>query len=451
MVAGGVQPRVVAGLWTAYLVSLPFHRMWTLSGLGTTLQPPELLFLALAPAAVVLWWRGEVRWRLSPIDLGVAAWVLANLLALGATWRGSNAPHSVAVTEVTGSLYLAALYAVVRMTATRELLTRFPSVFTWSASIAAVVGIVWFVLSWLGVTTRLAILAQTPIPYLRYTPRALGFTAHPGMLASILVLGVLLHVGRVDGRWRRRDAGVLLLLLAGLALTVSKTMVCLVAGLAVLLGMARSGTTSRRVRRTATAVWVTVALVFMTATHILPIRESAVGAFQAAQIVAGAPLTRVRWSTESWVLMPTTYVFNNHASWLAVTRTWPWGVGPGRHNAFVEILRREQEFPQTIRFTDPHSTYFGAAAELGTAGLVALLLLLSTVGLTIVRLARDASTPRWVAASYAGAGAVFLIEAVATDLMSCRHYWWLIAVMASCEMYAMRAPPSATSVKTPVR
>ena len=210
MVASGVQLRVVAGLWTAYLVSLPFHRIWTLPWLGTKLQPPELLFLALAAAAVGLWWRGELGWRFSSIDAGVTAWSLASLLALGVTWRGGGVSHAVAVTEVAGSIYLAALYAVVRMTATRELLMRFASVFTWSAAIAALVGMVGFGLSRLGVTTRLATVAETPIPYLGSAPRAVGFTAHSGMLASILVLAVLLHIGHVGGRWRRRDAGVML-------------------------------------------------------------------------------------------------------------------------------------------------------------------------------------------------------------------------------------------------
>ena len=63
-----------------------------------------------------------------------------------------------------------------------------------------------------------------------------------------------------------------------------------------------------------------------------------------------------------------------------------------------------------------------------------VLLLLSTLGITIVRLTRDGSIPRWMAASYAGAGAAFLIEAIATDLMNCRHYWWLFAVIASWEL-----------------
>ena len=157
MLTSAPQPRVIAGLWTAYLVSLPFHRVWTLPWLGTKLQPPELLFLALAAAAGVAWWRGDVRWHRSAIDVGVAAWCVATLVALVMTWRTEHASHAVALTEAAGSIYLAALYAVVRMTATRDLVTRYASLFTWSASIAAVVGITGFGLSWLGVPTRLAV------------------------------------------------------------------------------------------------------------------------------------------------------------------------------------------------------------------------------------------------------------------------------------------------------
>ena len=181
---------------------------------------------------------------------------------------------------VSGDADLAALYAVVRMTATRELLMRFASVFTWSAALAALaalVGMVGFGVSWLGVTTRLATLAETPIPYLGSAPRAVGFTAHPGMLASILVLAVLLHAGRVGGRWLRRDVAVLMLLVAGLALTMSKTMICLVAGLAVMLGTALGRSASCRVRWVAPAAWVTAALMFTTAAHVVLVRESAVG------------------------------------------------------------------------------------------------------------------------------------------------------------------------------
>ena len=446
-------------MWSAYLVALPFHRMWTLPGLGTTLQPPELVFLALLLITATRWWRrgatGPLRTRaritvplwspihpaagtrmlarvLSPVDYAVATWCGANLLALGLAPPGPHVDRALPFVEVAGSIYLTVLYALVRVTATRELLGRFASIFTLSGVVAALCGMVEFGLSWFGASTRLATIAITPIPYIGQAPRALGFTAHPQMLASILVLAVLLHVGdRLGGGWRRRDTGVLVLLVAGLVVTVSKTMICLLAGLAVMPVVASRGRMLRRTRWAAAAAWVVVALVFVVGSHVMVIRASLAPGLEAAQIVAGEPLGRFRWSGESWLVMPTTYVFNNQASGLAVKRAWPWGVGPAGHPGFVTTLQQRGEYPASISLTDPHSTYLGAAAELGTVGLVALLLLLATAGTTLVRMSRVQAIPRWTTASYAAAGAAFLIEATATDLMSCRHYWWLLGVVAS--------------------
>ncbi len=40
------------------------------------------------------------------------------------------------------------------------------------------------------------------------------------------------------------------------------------------------------------------------------------------------------------------------------------GAGAG-HNAFVSVLQQESAYPGSIIFTDPHSTFLGAVAELG--------------------------------------------------------------------------------------
>ncbi len=162
---------------------------------------------------------------------------------------------------------------------------------------------------------------------------------------------------------------------------------------------------------------------------------SVVPGFRASKLVAGEPLAHAGVGSDAWVLMPTTYVFNKRASWLAMTRTWPWGVGPAGHTAFVGTLQQERLYPQSVSLNAPHSTYFGSAAELGLPGAIALLLLLATVGVCIVRFVRAGPMERWTAAGYAAAGAAFLIEASATDLMNCRHYWWLIAVVASWDVY----------------
>jgi hypothetical protein len=37
----------------------------------------------------------------------------------------------------------------------------------------------------------------------------------------------------------------------------------------------------------------------------------------------------------------------------------------------------------------------------------------------------------WMAAAVCGIFAGVLLEASATDLMNCRHYWWLLAIVAA--------------------
>ncbi len=77
--------RGLTWLWALYIGTLPFHRVWTLPGLGTKLQPPELIFLALVLVAIVVYRHGEVRARLQAVDIAVVLWGFANLLALSMT------------------------------------------------------------------------------------------------------------------------------------------------------------------------------------------------------------------------------------------------------------------------------------------------------------------------------------------------------------------------------
>ena len=64
---------VVATLWAAYLLVLPFQRVWVLPWLGLKLQPPEVVLLGLATAASAMWMRGRVRWRFAFADVAAGA------------------------------------------------------------------------------------------------------------------------------------------------------------------------------------------------------------------------------------------------------------------------------------------------------------------------------------------------------------------------------------------
>jgi hypothetical protein len=249
------------------------------------------------------------------------------------------------------------------------------------------------------------------------------------MLASILLMAIPMFISnRMAHEWRRRDRIVLVLLVLGLAATISKTGLCLAAALVVMWACTSS---SRMKISAAVAVWTTVAIVFVVGSHVMVLREAAVPASSAAQLVGGRPLASFEWRGQPQVMMPTTYLANNQASLLAIERSWPKGVGPAGQPAFTSALQIEGRFPSSIWLVTPHSTYLGTVAELGAAGLAALLTLIVAGAITSARLLARSLRPRWEAAAWAGAGAAFLIEAMSTDLLNCRHYWILLAVMAA--------------------
>ena len=431
----GIASAAVAVLWAGYLLALPFQRVWALPGLGIKFQPPEVVFLGLAAVATAMWLRGRAQWRFAFPDVAAAAWLVAHV---GAFAWASEPRDRDGLLQTLGAAYAVGLYAAVRLTATPQLLDRVGGWFGWSAALAAVLGTAGALASDAGLPNRLATAALTPVPYLGHAARAQALTAGPQMLASILLVAVPLFIAaRMKQGWRWRDRAVVLVLLLGLLATYSKTAVCLAAALSVMWASAERAGPGRtwspaRVRVwTAAAVWLVVTCAFALGSHLMVLREAAVPTMRAAQLVGGDPLASFRWRDDAWVVMPTTYVFNKEASLRAIGRSWPAGVGPASQPAFTEALQREGRFPATIWLVTPHSTYFGTVAELGAGGLAALLLILIAGGVTIRRLLANSSGLRWEAAAYAGVGAAFLIEAISTDLLNCRHYWLVFAVLAA--------------------
>lgn len=429
----GTYTTLVAVLWAGYLLVLPFHRVWVLPWLGFKLQPPELVFVGLAATAAVLWMSGAVRWRFVLADAAAGMWLAAHVIAL--TWSDNPAGRA-GLLETLGSAYLVVLYIAVRLTATPRLLDRVGDWFGYAAATPAALGILGSIASRAGLPNQLATAAQTPVPYLGVAARAQAFTAGPQMLASILLVAIPLFVAaRTRQGWRPRDRALAALLVLGLGATASKTGLCLAAALAVMYASAKPAgpPASRRLRPRvwAAAVWLFVAVVFILGSHVMALREAQVPAMTAAQLVGGSPLVSFRWRGEAWVVMPTTYLFNKEASLQAIGRSWPTGVGPAGQPAFTARLQDDRRFPATISLTTPHSTYLGVVAQLGAAGLAALLLIIGVGVRTIRRLLADAPDRRWDAAAYAGVGAAFLIEAISTDLLNCRHYWFLWAVLAA--------------------
>lgn len=423
-------------LWLVVL-AIPFQRVWTLPFFGARLQPPEVVGLFVVAAAVWQVVRGRVLPARSLIDAGVSAWWLAVTVAsVVGLVRGGNPPSTLAA-EWMGVTYLVALYAALRVLLTRDLLRHLPPAFVLAALVAGVLGLAGVALTHAGVDTRLAIPAGRPFPYVGTAARAQAFTPAPAMLASILITGAF---ALAACRWPRHTkiaAGAVL----GVALvaTLSKAAVCLVVGALVALGVVRPRTS--RGRRTAwLAAAAGLAVFYVAATHV-----AVMGPDAARRVVARegfldlAPLARVPLVDGPLFVYATNYAAYRRSNVAAIRTSWPWGLGPGGHEAFVrqEIALGLRD--PAMRWTDPHSTYLGVAAEMGAAGLVGLSGLAVAVAVTWRRAWARAPRPdttrapvgRERLALVLGGLVAMALDATVTDVMNFRHGWVALAALAS--------------------
>lgn len=364
--------------------------------------------------------------------MGVLAW-LAGVVTAGAVFLVRTGAWDAAVErDVATTLYLGLLYFAIRVVADDALVGTAVEALVAGASLAAAMGMLGFALSQMGIHTPLAFSADSAYPYLGNAARARALTAWPNMLASILMLALLLlaagAASRLSANLRRAAAGLLTL---GFALTFSKTIVPLAVGLPIAWALRRGRELSRLARLGLGLSWLAAALAFAVCSHVV-VLCGAVGheRFERAMFISGEPLLAGEFDGRRCAAYATSYFFQKRASLIAMEQSWPWGIGPGRHPAFVGRLQREGRYPEKLWRAVPHSTYSGAAAELGLAGVFGLASFLSGLGLGIRNALRRDST-RTLAVAAAAAFAALLIEAIATDVMHFRHYTWLAALVGA--------------------
>lgn len=415
-------------LWGLALVALPIHRDAAVR-LPWALPPAELATLPLLVYAVIRVRRGGLG-SISIVDLGVLVW-LAGQLAAGLVFFVRVGHDPVVSRELVVALYLGALYAAIRITANDGLVRWFPRLFALSATIAAALAITGVAASVAGVPTPFAFSTAEPYAYLGAAPRARALAVTPAMLASILSMALLL----VIGTWRAprgRRLAVIAVLTLGLLATFSKTIVCLLAGL-VIVGFVTRRRSGRSLPAAVPLILVPMlAAVYALGSHVVILRDSVDRkTLVRASIIAEAPLTGFTIGAHRYDVLRTSYFVNKRTSLLAIRRTWPFGVGPGRQPSFATQLKAAGLYPASLRSVAPHSSYVGAAAEGGLAGFLGLAAFLGSLGTAVVRLAARDDVPPGFAAAALAAFVALLIEALATDIMHFRHYWWLAAVIAA--------------------
>lgn len=418
------------GLWAAYLLTIPLQSLtlpWP-----AAIPIPELVGVVLVAAALLNRRRASFGPTLPDAAVG---WWLGAVIVGAVMHRTGTAADSAAMREAAAAVALTSVYAAVRLSATRALLEAFPRLYIMAAALAAGLGIAGWLMAQAGIASSLAFPAATPYLYLGTTARAQALTPTPSMLASLLVVGIVLLVGEWERMPRRVRVPVALLLTIALVLTFSKAAIGLVAGVAI-AALLRERTSPWRVRL-AVGVCAAVMAVFSVAAHFALVTPAAQAAMEKGYMVAGDPLAEVTVGATTYRVMRTNYFYSKYASIEAIRQSFPDGIGPGQHGAFIRDLQSSGRYPLNLWEADPHSTYTGTIAELGLFGMLSLLTLWSLLGWRLWSMAPE-SMPSGAWASYAGILGAMAVEAICVDVMNFRHYWWYIAVVAAWSALAAR-------------
>lgn len=411
-------------LLLVYLLSLPFLAVWEFPVVGTKIQPPELFFLVL-----LVWVLIKKPFKLGPL-LPLDFLILLNLgaFALSALINRGN------YLEIVGLVYLFSIYLFFsRFFWQRDHIKWTIKGLTYSAGLATLLGVIGFFAAtifhydnaWSWSTDRY-------YPYLGYIGRARAWTTNPNMLFSFLAMVVLLQLGIwLKSRKINIEVKILMLLSAvGLVLTFSKMI------LAFFIAAMWVWHHSQKVKKRMVSIILFGMALFLFftlqfGTHFLvtkadqtPWEELQRNAYSDAK-----PIITIHGHH----LLRTNYSINKKAACQAGTTNFPFGVGPGKFNDFVAQQKQIGAYPSFFTNYDPHSTYFGAFAEIGLLGLITVLGLFTGVYFAWRKACKlYATASPWEQGFILGIGGCFIliaIEAISTDVLNFRHYWVVLGLL----------------------
>lgn len=415
-----------------YILLIPISKVWHLPWLGYKLQLSELAFIPLIYTSrrkfKLLTSKGF--WK--PVDVIVILFPLVYLLT--SIMSGVSKANLLEIIQI---FYVVTIYFIFRLIGDSTFLISIPGIFVVASLFATVLGIAgWLLFSVFHIENPLV--TARVYPYMGYTVQAKALTYSPLVLSSILATGICFQLAEIMVHKDRRTTTswlILTVLLAGMMVTLSKTVVCLLAGWLAMVEVSKIWISSRKRKRILTGLtFLTVLLlgvVYVTGTHFyfLLNKDESVPRLVTEGFVTPNPVLSFRIGETQVELLPTSYYHLKKNAGIAFYRSSGMGVGPGRFREVLINYRNEGLYPSTMATFPPHSTYSGALAENGLAGFLLILCFFAFVGRIIWQNLRQ--SPSVFSLGMTGIFITMVIEALAIDTMGFRHYWVLFGIAAA--------------------
>lgn len=416
-------------IWKFYLLLLPFQVIFSFHYLGYTFQIPEIILILLVIVSFKkIKKKSSEFWN--SIDIFVLLWPIVNMFP--SFFNGVNIYNIIGISR---AIYVVGIYFFVRLISDEPLVRNFHKAIVDSSVVAACFGIVgWTLYTFFDIQTSLVVVR--PYPYFGQAAQAVAFTSCPNMLASFLMIGIIFQFSYcIENKEyiKNSQLTILLVLLLCFLTTLSKTIICLIAGIATSYLLWRR--TRRRYLNTKihyVVIFISI-IVYTLGTHFvfLPIRENSNDLMIRDSYISSFFLLKLKINNTEYGIYPTNYYYNKRSSMIAFLRSNWLGIGAANYNNFIGTLQNEGLHPPSFPRWDPHSTYFGSMAELGIFGIVDILTIMFIVIIIFNKVDYTIIYDRnlfVLKISLAGSFVAIAIEAIATDIMNKRHYWWLLAI-----------------------
>jgi O-antigen ligase len=298
-----------------------------------------------------------------------------------------------------------------------------------SSIFAALTGILGFVLGNLGIETFLAI--KRPFPYgIENVIQAKGFTPSPNMLASIIMIGVFFQLQKLSKNRtipNRKDYLIFLTLLIGFSLTFSKTVVCLLIGIILILYLNHKSILSFTWRLATSFVIIGLFIAYIIATHFIIVEKDKSFEHLKGDYIAGPAIIELA----NYSIYPSQYWSLKKIAFQASVESFPWGLGPGKFNNFAYESKKNSSYPTHVPYPDPHSTYLGTLAEIGLLGFAALFGIITFIIKYSRNFVKDNLVNQHLIVCLPVIFIVIGIEAICTDVMNFRYYWIVLAILVN--------------------
>ena len=261
-------------------------------------------------------------------------------------------------------------------------------------------------------------------PYFGTVYRLKGFNTHPNMLANLLIFIILYCSGKLlinDNQFKIYKLGLTIIAFGCLFLTFSKSIIILIMGLLAILYAFHYR--FKKIIFTLIISSFTILYIFITHIIIAPKNTQIQESLKTTNFTSD----KILFTYNQNVLIETCYLCLKRIELNVIKNNLFFGVGNGRFYSLLDYYKRIGLYPKKLPVFDPHCTYLGLFAE---NGLIAFILFMAFIFYIIFLfvLVLKRSFDKYIFLLFV-IYLTFLIEAVSTDILNYRHFWFFLSII----------------------